>query len=246
MSVKGPEPAYVPNPHTTQSYTRPTGPAPSQQMRREDVFSNNRATNNPPPPGYKGGGQTVMRTPNQNNPPPPGARPYNPPPHASRSVAVTVEESTIRPSILRDNTDPLEKYRIKDTNETNTSQTQSSAPKSILHKDDSDPLQRYRVKSAEEEQMTWNIYLFGLVADPDKPVELKCDGNLVYMGDGVNGTVTTRVVYQAQGPTTAVTLSIKSMNFNLTKNLEIGKGRFIKFAIESNQLKFRQQITEID
>jgi len=261
VSMRTPEPTATTSVSSGYAYSRPpqnTGPTPSQQMRREDnVFSNrnNNPHNNPPPPGYVANKPQqpyisgVRDNSNQVNPG--QSRLYNPPEQTQpkyRSTGVTVSESTIKPSSLRDTGDALEKYRIKDTdvnNDASQQQTASSQPKSMF-KDNSDPLEKYRVKPPEEEEKTWVIYLFGLGTDPGKPVELRCDGNPVFMGEGMNGVVNTRVSYASQGEVTQMNLSIKSMNFSFPKNLEIGKGRFIKFSIEQGQLKFRQQRTEID
>jgi hypothetical protein len=159
------------------------------------------------------------------------------------------EESTIKPSVLRDSSDPLEKYKIKDTPpETLQNPVISSSgnqPKSLF-KDNNDVLDKYRVKSAEEEEKTWHIYLIGLTADPGKPIELKCDGQVVYAGEGVNGHVTTHVTYESKGAgPTSIILNIKSLNFVLNKSLELQNGRFVRFGVERGQLKFRQQKTDV-
>jgi hypothetical protein len=260
VAMRTPEPTATTSVASGYAYSRPpqhTGPTPSQQMRREDnVFSNrNNPHNNPPPPGYvanKPQNQPISGirdTSQQVNPA--NSKLYNPPEQQQqskyRSTGITVSESTIKPSSLRDTSDALEKYRIKESDLNNDAQQQSAAsqPKPMF-KDNSDPLEKFRVKPPEEEEKTWVIYLFGLGTDPGKPVELRCDGNPVFMGEGMNGVVNTRVSYASQGEVTQMNLSIKSMNFTLPKNLEIGKGRFIKFSIEQGQLKFRQQRTEID
>jgi len=134
MAVKGPEPVVTPNPHTTQTYVRPTGTLPSEQMRREDHWGSRGNTANPaPPPGaYRPPQSNVqIRAPTQQNPVPPGRGAYNPPVYNTRSVGTTVEESTIRPSLLRDTSDPLEKYRIKDSGNPDP----AAQPKTVFHKD---------------------------------------------------------------------------------------------------------------
>jgi len=260
VAMRTSEPTATTSVSSGYAYSRPppqhTGPTPSQQMRREDnVFSNrNHPNNNPPPPGYMANKPQnqpisgIRDTSHQVNPA--HSKLYNPPePSQSkyRSTGVTVSESTIKPSSLRDTGDALEKFRIKESDLNNDVPQQSAAsqPKPIF-KDNSDPLEKFRVKPADEEERTWVIYLFGLGTDPGKPVELRCDGNPVFMGEGMNGVVNTRVSYGSQGEVTQMNLSIKSMNFSFPKNLEIGKGRFVKFSIEQGQLKFRQQRTEID
>jgi hypothetical protein len=160
------------------------------------------------------------------------------------------EESTIKPSVLRDNSDPLEKYKIKDTapdtlNIPLVSSSGGNQPKPMF-KDNNDVMDKYRVKSAEEEEKTWHIYLIGLTADPGKPIELKCDGQVVYSGEGVNGHVTAHVTYESKGTgPTSIVLNIKTLNFVLNKNLELVNGRFVRFAVERGQLKFRQQKTDV-
>jgi hypothetical protein len=139
MSVKSPEPAVVHNPHTTQVYTRPENTPPSQQMRREDVWGQRGNTGshnqNVAPPGatqYRPPQSNVqIRAPANQNPVPPG-RAYPPGGvYNTRSVGVTVEESTIRPSLLRDSSDPLEKYRIKDGN-TDTASQVAQQPQTVF------------------------------------------------------------------------------------------------------------------
>jgi len=160
------------------------------------------------------------------------------------------EESTIKPSVLRDNSDPLEKYKIKDNppetlQNTTISSSGGNQPKSLF-KDNNDVLDKYRVKTAEEEEKTWHIYLIGLTADPGKPIELKCDGQVVYAGEGVNGHVTTHVTYESKGTgPTSIVLNIKTLNFVLNKSLELQNGRFVRFGVDRGQLKFRQQKTDV-
>jgi hypothetical protein len=160
------------------------------------------------------------------------------------------EESTIKPSVLRDSSDPLEKYKIKDNppetlQNTNISSSGGNQPKSLFN-NNNDVLDKYRVKTAEEEEKTWHIYLIGLTADPGKPIELRCDGQVVYSGEGVNGHVTSHVTYESKGTgPTSMVLNIKTLNFVLNKSLEIPNGRFVRFAVERGQLKFRQQKTDV-
>jgi len=246
---KSPEPKV--NVSNQQSYSKPAnvGPLPSEQLRRDDYVripppSITSPITRPPP------SQPVTSPKTGNVPPPPGPSRtvYTPPPQPSnpyRSIGITVEESTIRPSILKDTSDPLERFRIKDPPADSTPQNPEAAvPK--LTDSGSDLLQKYRVKSPEEEQMSWHFYFSGFPTDPGKPVELKCDGDLVFENEGVNGLVNTHICYLALRETTAVGLTVKSINYTLNKNLEISKGRFVKFAMEKGALKFRQQKTEIE
>jgi hypothetical protein len=232
-----------------QNYKPPanTGPLPSEQLRREDVFRPPPQSNSPisrPPPS-----QSLTSPKSGNVPPPPGPSRtvYSPPPQQHRSVGVTVvNESTIRPSLLKDTSDPFEKYRIHDppaaTDKTNPENPAVSAtsPKN----DTPDPLQKYRVKTAEEEDVTWHFFLTALPADPGKPVELKCDGEVVFLNEGVNGMVNTHANYLATGDSTDVVLVINSIPFTLNKALEISKGRFVRFVIEKGRFVFRQQKTD--
>jgi hypothetical protein len=250
-------------------------PPPSQQMRsnppRDDnVFSrpnNNSAVNMnrqnnqrnpPPPPGPSRAPQYQNYPPpsqHQNYPPPSQYQNYPPSSHQQhrapdpKNNPWVKEESTIKPSVLRDNSDPLEKYKIKDNApETLNIPLVSSGgnqPKQMF-KDNNDVMDKYRVKSAEEEEKTWHIYLIGLTADPGKPIELKCDGQVVYSGEGVNGHVTAHVNYESKGTgPTSIALNIKTLNFVLNKSLELANGRFVRFAVERGQLKFRQQKTDV-
>jgi hypothetical protein len=231
FSVKSQE-QVVHNPQQqVQSHnTRPqNAPPPSQQIRREDVFSSR-------PPN-----SAINVRPQQHNV-------YQGPPRAHspyQSTSVTVEESTIRPSVLRDSGDPLEKFRIKPEELNDINQT--SQPKTVFKKQDSnDSLDRFRVKSAEEEEKTWHLYMMGLTADPGKPIELRCDGQLIYTGEGLNGVVNAHSVYEAQGPVVNVVLHVKSLNFVVNRSLELSKGRFVRFSVERGQMKFRQQKTEFE
>jgi hypothetical protein len=228
------------------------GPLPSEQLRRDDFVRIPPPQVSSPinrPPLTQSG-----NTPKGNVPPPPGPSRtvYTPPPQPTspyRSVGITVEESTIRPSLLRDNSDPLEKFRIKDpppgeTPPGNPATTETQSPK--LNDSGNDPFQKYRVKSPEEEQMSWHFYFSGFPTDPGRGLEFKCDGDLIFESEGVNGVVNTHISYVAIRESTAVGLTIKSMNYFLNKNLEISKGRFVKFAMEKGSIKFRQQKTEIE
>jgi len=239
--------------HQQHYNTRPAnvGPLPSEQLRH-----NPEALSRPTPPTSptivpRQPSQPVVSPKSGNVPPPPGPSRtvYTPPQQVNPKRGVTVvAESTIRPSLLRDTSDPLERYRINDTatdsNEGNPTSS-ASGPKTDTS---NDPLQKYRVRTAEEEETTWHFYLSNLTGEPGKPVELLCDGQVVFFSEGANGIVNTHASYAAIGDATTVVLNIKSIPYTVNKNLEISKGRFVKFAIEKGvgALRFRQQRTEID
>jgi len=238
-------------PNNQRNPPPPPGPSRAPQYQNYPPPSSHQQFQNYPPPS--------SHQQYQNYPPPSSHQQYqNYPPSSHQQQQYrsndpnpwVKEESTIRPSVLRDQSDPLEKYKIKDNppetlQNTNISSSSGNQPKSLF-KDNNDVMDKYRVKSPEEEEKTWHIYLIGLSADPGKPIELKCDGQVVYSGEGVNGNVTTHVNYESKGngPTSMV-LSIKTLNFVLNKSLELEKGRFVRFAVERGQLKFRQQKTDV-
>jgi hypothetical protein len=237
-------------PNNQRNPPPPPGPSRTQQYQNYPPPSSHQQYQNYPPPSSQ---QQY-----QNYPPPSSQQQYQNYPPSSHQQQYRAhdpnpwvkEESTIRPSVLRDNSDPLEKYKIKDNppetlQNTNISSSGGNQPKSLF-KDNNDVLDKYRVKSAEEEEKTWHIYLIGLTADPGKPIELKCDGQVVYSGEGVNGHVTAHVTFESKGngPTSMV-LNIKTLNFVLNKSLELTNGRFVRFAVERGQLKFRQQKTDV-
>jgi len=248
MAQRSPEPTvHIYNQTQQQSQNKPVniGPLPSEQLRRDPVQPLSSPSSSSPitrPP------QQVTSPKTGNLPPPPGPSRtvYNPPQPSNPKRGITVvAESTIRPSLLKDSGDPFEKYRISEppadpAAKQDTLHTSGSKP------DLSDPLDKYRVKTSEEEEMTWQFFLTGIAADPGKPVELKCDGQVVYISEGANGMVNTRTSYLASGVSTAVVLTIKSIPFTVNKTLEIANGRFVRFAIEKGGLKFRQQRTELD
>jgi len=230
------------------SLNRPanTGPLPSEQIRKDpEAFrSTPPAMTSPisrPPPS-----QPVTSPKSGNLPPPPGPSRtvYTPPPQPSnpyRSTGVTVAESNVRPSILKDNSDPLERFRIKDPP---VEQSTSDTPIHSSQKGTEDPLDKYRVKSPEEEEMSLNFYLTGLITEPGKPVELKCNGQLIFTSEGINGVVNSRTSFVGSGEVTDAALTIKALPYTLNKTLEHSKGRFVRFALEKGALKFRQQKTE--
>jgi len=253
MAQRSPEPVVHVSNQTHQSQPKPVnqGPLPSEQLRRDPPVQHPTSpTSSPitrPPPSQP---MTSPKTGNLPPPPGPSRTVYNPPPQnytPPRGVKV-VAESTIRPSLLKDSSDPLEKYRISDP-PADPSKQEGTAAVSSGSKSTStgDTLEKYRVKTAEEEEMTWQIFLTGISADPGKPVELQCDGKVIFESEGANGAVNCRISYLATGDSTVIVLNIKAIPFTINKSLEISKGRFVRFAIEKGgALKFRQQRTEID
>lgn len=138
-----------------------------------------------------------------------------------------------------------------------TSQFSSSNPyvrpeqgiKPSALKDGSDVLQKYRIKTPEEEEMTWEISLRQIPASLGKSVLFQVDGSVLYSGEGTNGIVTANVTTMCSSEnsgTSQVLFKINAINFNLNRNLEISKGRFVRFSVESGQMKFRQQKTPFD
>jgi len=244
MAQRSTEPTVHISNQTHQSQNKPinVGPLPSEQLRRDPPVQPLSSPTSSPitrPPQHV----TSPKTGNLPPPPGPSRTVYNPPQPTNPKRGVTVvAESTIRPSLLKDSGDPLGKYRITDPPADPAKQENPTGSKP----DTSDPLDKYRVKTAEEEEMTWQFFLTGIAADPGKPVELKCDGHLVFESEGANGTVNTRTSYLASSSSTVVVLTIKSIPITINKTLDIANGRFVRYAIEKGGLKFRQQRTELD
>jgi len=107
-------------------------------------------------------------------------------------------------------------------------------------------LDRYRVKSPEEEERTWEIILRNIPQAPGKIVELKVDDRQLYSGTGNDRVVSSNFSTMCNSTASQFILKVGLINFNLTRSLEIGKGRFVRFAVEQGQFKFRQQKTAID
>eukprot|EP01124_Arcella_intermedia_P032229 TRINITY_DN7475_c0_g1_i1.p1 TRINITY_DN7475_c0_g1~~TRINITY_DN7475_c0_g1_i1.p1 ORF type:complete len:442 (+),score=76.92 TRINITY_DN7475_c0_g1_i1:20-1345(+) len=171
--------------------------------------------------------------------------------------------ANIRPSILSQQNDPLDRYRLKNDAPANPApvtaarlpgapQTQGVAyaptvRPSVL-KDNSDALSKYRVKSPEEDERTWAFSFRNLPTTPEKVVRLVVDGKTLYSGYAPAGSLNEHVSYTA-GPgagSVQVQFNIELINFNLQRNLDMSKGRFVRFSIEQAQMKFRQQKMDLD
>eukprot|EP01123_Difflugia_compressa_P015745 TRINITY_DN904_c0_g2_i2.p1 TRINITY_DN904_c0_g2~~TRINITY_DN904_c0_g2_i2.p1 ORF type:complete len:260 (-),score=43.88 TRINITY_DN904_c0_g2_i2:213-992(-) len=169
-----------------------------------------------------------------------------------------VADPTIRPSILKQQDDPLQRYRVKSEETVNPTPSTNTVPSSgvtpvaarpsLLREQSDDPLSKYRVKSPEEEEVTWEIYLRNLPAESVNIVEFFADDKKVFAGFGSNGVVTENFNYTCKPGTTSThfCLKISFINFNLNKTLDITKGRFIRFSVDYGQMKFRQQKTHFE
>jgi len=118
---------------------------------------------------------------------------------------------------------------------------------SILKDQSEDPLAKYRVKSPEEEERTWVISLRNLPAGVGKPVIFLVDERQQYAGIGAGGVVTQISSILCNSETGSLfNLKVNSINFDFNRNLELGKGRFVRFGVEQGQMKFRQQKMDFD
>jgi len=204
------------------------------------------------PPGYR----ATPKSPTGARPPSealrnvntrPGVK-ANPSPHNIHTNVNVIPDPTIKPSALKDQGDYLEKYRVKSVDPTLTpgEPVTSNVRPSVLKDQGDDYLERYRVKTPEEEERTWEISLRNLPVSSSKIVELQVDNRQLYSGSGNDRVVSSNFSTMCNSTSSQFVLKIGAINFNLSRSLEIGKGRFVRFSVEQGQMKFRQQKTPIE
>jgi len=205
---------------------------------------------NTPPPNYRTNQSAGVRPPSEGlRKAPSGAKAPSVPPHNVHTNVNVVPDPTIKPSALKDQGDYLEKYRVKSVDPTLTQgvTVSSNVRPSVLGKDQGDDyLEKYRVKTPEEEERTWEISLRNLPVSSNKIVELQVDDRQLYSGSGNDKVVSLNFSKMCNSTSSQFVVKIGLINFNLTRSLEIPKGRFVRFAVEQGQFKFRQQKTPFD
>jgi len=178
----------------------------------------------------------------------PKGTPQSTPHNVHKNVNV-VPDPTIKPSLLKEQGDYLEKYRVKSDPSINVgADTEPIRPTVLKNSGGDDYLSKYRVRSPEEEERTWDIQLRNIPATSGKIVELQVEERQLFAGSGAGtgGVISSNFSTLASSTSSNFVLKIGAINFNLTRSLEIGKGRFVRFALEQGQIKFRQQKTPID
>jgi len=180
------------------------------------------------------------------------ATPYVPPYNVHTSANV-IPDPTIKPSVLKEQGDYLEKYRVKNVDPTltpgTTTVTSAGGVRPSVLKDQGDGyLDKYRIKTPEEEERTWEISLRNIPASSNKIVEVQVDDRQLYSGSGNDKVVSLNFSTMCKPNDTSSQFIVKIglISFNLTRSLELGKGRFVRFSVEQGQMKFRQQKTPFD
>jgi len=209
--------------------------------------------NTPPNQNYRANQASQARPPSEalRKPPAKQATPYVPPSNVHTNVNV-VPDPTIKPSVLKEQGDYLEKYRVKNVDPTLTSGatvTSAGGVRPSVFKDQGDDyMDKYRIKTPEEEERTWEISLRNIPASSNKIVELQVDDRQLYSGSGNDKVVSLNFSTMSKSNATSSQFIVKIglINFNLTRSLELAKGRFVRFSVEQGQMKFRQQKTPFD
>eukprot|EP01125_Pyxidicula_operculata_P006622 TRINITY_DN2284_c3_g1_i3.p1 TRINITY_DN2284_c3_g1~~TRINITY_DN2284_c3_g1_i3.p1 ORF type:complete len:304 (-),score=80.06 TRINITY_DN2284_c3_g1_i3:31-942(-) len=171
-----------------------------------------------------------------------------------------VTESTVRPSSGRqDGSDDLDKYRMTSSS-TSEAGNQPFRP-SVLSHNNEDPMDKYRVKPSAPQPSSqasssvsvsaevsnpgrWEFRFRNIPASPSEQIELKVNGQSVLTHPGDEGFVNIDSFISPGVDARFDVLIPMIPNFSFSRDMKASAGTFVRFMIEDNQFKFRQQKTE--
>lgn len=114
---------------------------------------------------------------------------------------------------------------------------QESTIRPSIAKQGGDDLDKYRLK--------FEAQIRNAPASSDQPVQLLINGQVALNSPGQNGIVSSNVETSISNDAT-FTLRVPSVCLDVTRDLKIDQGRYVRFSFEDGQLKFMQSKLDFD